>query len=179
MAFTFTVEDGTGLSTATSYISITESNDLMEVNIHAFAAWAAIQDTTKERVLAWASQYLDEHVRWNGTKTVDDSALRWPRTNVCTIDGIEIDANTLPNQLKIATAKVASVLAADDITANVTSTGELTRIKADVVELEFAEMDPSQNANTAEDNLRHDLNTWIRGIGTVSGVRPAFARIIK
>lgn len=179
MAFTFTVEDGTGLTTATSYLSISDSNDLMEVNIHAFDDWSAIKDTTKKKLLSWASQYLDEHVRWYGTKTVDDSALRWPRTSVCTVDGIEIDSGTIPAQLKLATVKVASVLAEEDVTANVTSTGELTRIKADVVELEFAEMDPSQNANTAEDNLRHDINAWIKGLGTISGIRPAFARIIK
>ena len=118
-------------------------------------------------------------MRWKGIKTVDDSALRWPRTGVCTVDGIEIDSAVLPKQLKAAAVKVASVLADEDVTASVTTTGELTRIKADVVELEFAEMDPSQNADTAEDNLRHDINTWIKGLGTVSGVRPAFARIIK
>lgn len=138
MAFTFVVEDGTGLTTANSYVSVVEADDIVAVNIHASPKWVALTTAEKEKLLAWASRFLDAHTRWYGTKTVETSGLRWPRKGVYDRDNILLADNVIPHQLKVATASMAVYLIENDRTVE-RSQDALTRLQVDVVELEFRE----------------------------------------
>ena len=169
MAFTFIVEDGTGLTTATSYVSVSGADDIIAMNIHADTGWSALSTDSKERLLAWASRYLDAHTRWFGTKTVETSQLRWPRTGVCDRDGIEIDANTIPYQLEVATAEMARFLITTDRSLERDQDG-LIRLKADVVELEFKD-------GYTLPQVPNEMTYLVEGLGIVSGGRPRFAWI--
>ena len=134
----FIVENGSGLPNAASYVSLAEANDILSLNIHITAEWAALVDADKERLLAWASRYLDERTRWFGHRVNEASGLRWPRVGVIDRDGLLIASTVIPQQLKVAVAEMARFLMVADRSAERDQDG-LARLKADVIELEFRE----------------------------------------
>lgn len=172
MAFEFVVEDGTGIPNATSYVSVEDADDIITMNIHASTAWMALDDSVKERLLAWASRYLDERARWFGRKTHELSGLRWPRTGVTERDGLVLSENIVPRQLKIATAEMARYLIEEDRSTE-RSQDSLVRLKADVIELEFSE-------GYRLPHVPSHMTYLIKGLGTIStGVGIQFKKIIR
>lgn len=173
MAFAFSVETGSGLAaSANSYTSVAEADDILTMNIHTSANWAQLSNGDKERLLAWASRYLDERTRWFGYKTVEASPLRWPRTGITDRDGISIGSNVIPHQLKVATAEMARYLIDEDRSVE-RDQDSLKRLKADVVELEFVEGYKLPSVPSA-------LKFLINGLGTIaSGAGVRFTRIIR
>ena len=172
MAFTFVVEDGTGLSNATSYVSVSDADDIIVMNIHASSYWGALSNSRKEYLLSWASRYLDERARWFGTKTVETSALRFPRTGIVDRDGVTIAADAVPRQLKIATAEMARYLITADRSVE-RDQDALIRLKADVVEFEFSE-------GYRLPKVPEHMGYLIQGLGSIgSGSGSKFKRIIR
>lgn len=171
MAFTFTVEDGTGLAAATSYVSETEADDYLIQNIQVFDTWDALTTTQKEYVLSWASRYLDQHAHWYGTKYVETSGLRWPREGVCDIDGFEIDNDVIPEQLKQATIELASYLMIEDISRSREQDG-LERLRVDVIELYF-------NKDYRLPSIPNELKLIIKGLGYLKGGVGGSGRILR
>ncbi|WNL50645.1 head-to-tail adaptor [Ruegeria phage RpAliso] len=172
MPFTFVVEDGTGLSDATSYVSVDEADSIIAMNIHAAPEWAALDVSQKEALLAWASRYLDERARWFGARAVETSALRWPRAGIRDRDNRDIASDEIPMQLKIATAEMARYLMSEDRTVERDQDG-LARLKADVIELEFLE---GYRLPEVPDHMQY----LILGLGSISaGHGPKFKRIIR
>jgi hypothetical protein len=172
MAFTFLVEDGTGLSAATSYVSVEDADDIITVNIHADSKWSVLDQDQKERLLSWASRTLDAQVAWKGTKVLD-SALRWPRIGVVDRDGVEIPDDTVPRQLKVAVASMATYLIDEDRFADDGGGDALKRIKADVVEIEF------QDGSSGKAKFPAHMHALLDGLGIVQSGRPRFKKIIR
>lgn len=168
MAFSFVVEDGTGLPNANSYVSLEEADDILITNIHN-ASWNALTDTQKEHLLAWATSLLDAKADWNGQKSYPSSALRWPRKYVVDRDNVPIPANIIPLQLKQATAQYARFLVDADRTSEQETDG-LTKIVVDVIELEF---DSSYRLATVPSYI-DDL---LYGIGRIKGASSRVAKI--
>jgi hypothetical protein len=69
MTFAFTVEDGSIVPSANSYVTVQEADDYIIQNIHAYPAWESLDLVQKQYLLAWATRYLDRRARWNGTPT--------------------------------------------------------------------------------------------------------------
>lgn len=102
------VEDGTGKSTAESYISAADATTYH--NNRGNAAWAALaSDTVREQYLRKATDFMIQAYasRWQGCK-VDASvqALDWPRYDVV-VDDESIDDNVVPEVVKRACAELA------------------------------------------------------------------------
>lgn len=172
MAFTFLVEDGTGLvATANSYASVSFADDVITTNIHGDTAWNALSIADKERMLVWGTRILDYQTRWFGTKTVAASPLRWPRTGVCDRDSVLIDANTIPEQLKVATAEMARFYAKEDRTLDRDQDG-LESLTADVVELVFRK-------NYKLPRVPEIMAYLIQGLGSITSGKPRFVNIIR
>lgn len=168
MAFTFVVEDGTGLPNANSYVSLADANDILITNIHN-AAWDALTDTQKQYLLAWATSLLDTKADWNGEKTYPSSALRWPRKYVVDKDCVSIPSNVIPLQLKQAVAQYARFLVENDRTVEQETDG-LTKIVVDVIELEF-----DKSYRLAE--VPSYINELVFGIGRIKGGSNSVAKI--
>jgi len=172
MAFAFLVEDGTGLvAAANSYVSVSDADDSTTLNIHASDAWNALSNADKERMLSWGTRILDDYTRWFGTKTVSDSPLRWPRTGVTDCDDITIDANTIPEQLKVATAEMARFYSVQDRTLDRDQDG-LESLTADVVELVFRK-------NYKLPTIPGNMTYLIQCLGTITSGKPRFVNIIR
>jgi hypothetical protein len=172
MAFTFMVEDGTGVANATSYVSVEDADDILSMNIHASGSWEALTLDKKQKLLSWASRYLDERTRWFGRRAETESSLRWPRTGITDRDGNPISDTIVPRQLKIAAAEMARYLIDQDRTVE-RDQDALTRLKADVIELEFEE---GYRLPQVPSHMKH----LIKGLGVIStGTGVRFARIMK
>lgn len=110
------VEDGSGLSTAESYVSVAECDTY-------FAAlgnetWADVEN--KEAALRKATQYIDSQYRFRGDKGSIAQALSWPRFSV-EYDGYAFPANEIPKRLKSATCELALKSASADLLADVSA----------------------------------------------------------
>ena len=111
------VEDGSGLSTAESYASVAFATTFLK-SVGKGDAWDAIDD--KEVALRLATMYMLQQYRalWQGTRTRSAQALDWPRYDVC-VDGFDVLANIVPDDIKKACALLALKTAAGDLTADV------------------------------------------------------------
>jgi len=103
-----TVEDGTGLSTADSYLSQANA-DTYIANHGNSTDWSGATSDQKDEALRLATQWLDLTYgqRWKGIRSNSDQALDWPRSGVSDRDGRAIDTDELPQKLLDATAEMA------------------------------------------------------------------------
>lgn len=77
------VEDGTGLSTAESYVSVAECDTYATNN--GLTAWTGTA-AVKEVALRKATRYLDTAFRWRGVRSTTTQALEWPRWELAWTD---------------------------------------------------------------------------------------------
>lgn len=104
MAIQFIVEDGTGKSTATAYISVAEFKQYWENRGTTFAE----SDSTIQGWINLSTEYIDANYKFQSYKTYETQALAWPRANVIiTRENKIIDSSEIPNDLKNATAYLA------------------------------------------------------------------------
>ena len=123
----FVVEDGTGLSTANSYLSVANA-DTYHSNVTRSDDWSGATVAVKQNALIVATQYLDIRYqgRWRGYRASGTQALAWPRASVEDDDGYVLDSTALPQKLKDACAELAlRVVLGDDLLGTVTETGEV------------------------------------------------------
>lgn len=76
---TITVEDGTGLAAADSYISEADADSYH--SDRGNSAWAAATSANKEIALRLASEYIDQRFSFIGRKKTTTQALQWPRVD--------------------------------------------------------------------------------------------------
>lgn len=102
------VETGSGSSTAESYLSVADA-DIYWTNRGSPTTWDSATTAEKEQALRIGTQYLDAkyHLRWLGSRSNEDQALDWPRSNVEDRDGYWIDSDSIPQALKNALAEAA------------------------------------------------------------------------
>lgn len=144
------VEDGTGLSTAESYISVVDADAR-----HAAlgnTAWAAISTTAlKEQALRRATIYMVRAYRqnWKGCRSHLTQALDWPRYGV-TVDGFYVDSNSVPADVKNACADFALKASTGDELAPDLTRGVI-RKKVGPIETEYDRGSPQQTRYRAID----------------------------
>lgn len=166
----FTVEDGTGIVTATAYASVDEVDEILAVNIHS--KWSLISDDeAKENLIQWASRIIDERTKWFGRKMHETSGLAWPRCGARDREGFMIEDDIVPKPVKIATALLAEhLLSGNPETVNTGS--NITSLQVDVVVLKF-------DAHLAPEKYPAELAYVLKGLGYVSLGRGGAKRIIK
>jgi hypothetical protein len=101
----FTVEDGTGLANASSYVSVEEADEYFGDRQNF--DWEA---GDKESALIRATFYIDGKYSglWSGTRTNGrDQALSWPRYGALDSEGNEIPEDEIPVELKYAVMEAA------------------------------------------------------------------------
>lgn len=116
-------EDGTGLSTAESYISVTSADTYFTAR--GVAAWAALTTPQKEQALRKATDYMvaDYGGRWAGMRVTVTQALDWPRAWVQNRDAPGLygpypnyySSTSVPTPVANACAELANRAAAGDL----------------------------------------------------------------
>jgi hypothetical protein len=143
MAFTFTVEDGTIVADANSYVALADADDILAADAKKEAIWAALaDDVAREKQLVMATAYLDDNFQWFGHKTgpcldpPEDQALKWPRRGMRDAEGACIGDGVIPKELKKATVYLAIWLLDNDADESL-ETEQIKRFRSDEVEIEF------------------------------------------
>lgn len=95
---TITVEDGTNVAGANSYVTVAEAKTYAT----ARGVTLPTPDSAIEPLILQAMDYLESlRSDYKGIKANQTQPLQWPRTGV-TIDGYAIDSNVIPTELKNA-----------------------------------------------------------------------------
>lgn len=132
------VEDGTGLSTAESYLSVADA-DTYHSN-RGNSTWTGT-DEVKEQALRKATQYLDATYTWKGTINSTTQSLNWPRDGVTDRDGRDLD-DSVPQLLKDATAELALAALSADLLTITTNSDYVKREKVGDLEVEYKDGSP-------------------------------------
>ena len=113
------VENGTGLSTAESYITVAAASTRQSALGNS--NWTTLSTAEMEEALRRATQYMLQAYRgrWQGTRINATQALDWPR-NWVTVDGYAVDADIVPTDIANACADMAFRAAAGDLAADLT-----------------------------------------------------------
>lgn len=105
------VEDGSGLSTAESYISVADA-DTYHSNM-GNSSWCSLTIAVKEQLLRKATNYMNQtyRMRWAGVRKNDTQSLDWPRYLVPRLDTEALyayyDSDSVPGEVKVACAELA------------------------------------------------------------------------
>lgn len=135
------VEDGTGLSTAQSYVSVADA-DAYHTLYGNPTVWTALTTTQKEGHLRLATRYLDLTYggMWTGQRSLRDQALDWPRHGTPDRDGYLPAVNSVPQQIKDACSIMALMSASDELIPNIDNPGTIKKTATKVGEIsEFIE----------------------------------------
>jgi len=127
MAATFVVEDGTGLSTANSYVSVADATQYHE-NHGDPTDWSGAAEADQQDALREATQYLDATYNglWKGYRANETQALDWPRDSVEDSDGYVLDNDAIPTAIEEATAYLAlKALEGDTLVPDQTNPGDI------------------------------------------------------
>lgn len=132
------VEDGTGLSTAQSYVSVADAGTYLAAA--GDTTWAAATDPAREAALVRATRALDAmySARWPGVRILSSQALDWPRFDAVDADGYDIIG--VPQAVKNACAEAALVElgSAGALSSSLDRGGSVKREKVVGIEVEYA-----------------------------------------
>lgn len=102
-----TVEDGTGLANAESYVSVTDADAYFAARATP-TEWGAASTATKEGALRVATEWITGRYEWPGTLHLDTQALAWPRDMAYDREGRDLSAQ-VPTLVERATAEAAQL----------------------------------------------------------------------
>ena len=109
----FTVEDGSGVTGATSYVSTDYVVDYAATRVisgvPAYAAWANGTSAMQEAACVLSSDYLDARYAWFGSQLYPyQQGLQWPRLGAYdTVALANVPSTIVPPQIMRATAELA------------------------------------------------------------------------
>jgi hypothetical protein len=157
------VEDGSIVADANSYV--TYDYALAYHALRGNSAWALGTVLNQQYAIIRATQAIDSIYKgkWKGTPTeYGTQELEWPRCGVAV--GINVlDNDNIPTALKKAVCEAAlrELASANSLTPDLERGGEIKRVKADTVEVEYMDDARSTTTFTAIDGLLADLVTGV------------------
>lgn len=100
---TLTIEDGTQVANANSYVTLAEARDYAKARGVKLTDF----DDVLEQELIKAMDYLEaQRDNFKGVKTSSTQPLQWPRCGAY-VDGAVVEPTTIPNELKNAQIRIA------------------------------------------------------------------------
>jgi len=127
-------EDGTGLSTAESYLSV-EDADTYWSNRND-SVWSAAATPAKEAALRKATQFLDATFIWIGALHDTAQALNWPRSGAYDPEDRQLD-NSVPVMVENATAELALEAISSALVSTQSRDDQVKKAQAGSVSVEY------------------------------------------
>lgn len=155
------VEDGTGLATAESYISVADAD------AHHTAMgnddWTGTE-AAKEAALRRATAYMEQayRTRWKGTKLLRSQALSWPRYGA-EADGYVLESTIVPADVATACADLALRALTADLNADLTRA--VIREKVGPLETEYS---PHSSEAVRYRGVDMALAPYLKGSGAMA-----------
>ena len=102
----FTVEDGTGLPDANSYVDVDFADSYFQER--GITAWTG-GDEAKQAWLIQATDYIEQVFAWRfvGVKMTEEQGLAWPRRGAVSREGVQLTDGVMPVALLRATCQYA------------------------------------------------------------------------
>lgn len=125
MALEFVVEDGTGKTDATTYLSVAELKQQWDNYGYDYST---LTDDNIEVLLNKASKVVDLQYggRWPGARRYASQRLQWPRVNAYYRDGYSIGVDSIPQEIKAGVIEMAFAINGNlDVQPINTDAGEL------------------------------------------------------
>ncbi len=166
---TVVVETGAGLANANSYVSLAYADTYFAGHPFYADAWELLDQSTREAYIIYATLQLDNEFIWRGRRATGTQALDWPRTGVYDLYDLAIAENSLPLRLMQATCEQAYYLTKGDRSAETQTSGEIDKLKIDVIELDFSS---SSSTSFSTQPVGSTVRGLLRGLGDyASGMR--------
>lgn len=138
-----TVEDGTGLAAADSYISEADA-DTYFANHGSPSAWSAATSAQKESALRYATGWLDGKYAWVGELVSTTQALAWPRYDAEDREGRLLASNAVPQKVKDAACEAALLHLSNPLNATFARGGEVVRERLGSLEVQYRAGAPAE-----------------------------------
>lgn len=133
MTIDFVKEDGTGLSTATTYADI---DDLKSYWFNQGYDFDSLSDNEMKRLLNKSTAYIDSNYDFPGYRATSTQSLEWVRESAYYLDGYDIDNDVVPSEVLKAVCEMAYLLnAGNDPNAIIEKEGKVVAesVKVDVI----------------------------------------------
>lgn len=130
------VEDGTGLSTADSYASVSFADDFHLSRDNQ--VWGTLSQSRKESLMRQATDYIT-YIFGNifiGQKAYVGQSLVWPRYRAIPFNGVYLLSLGVPKAIKEATAELALAAQSGPLTPNQESRSK-KRVKVGPIDIEY------------------------------------------
>lgn len=134
MAVVFTVEDGTLVDGANSYVSLAEANDINSIDPRS--TWGTLDDPTKQQLLMFATRWIDERCYFFGHKVKRDQALRWPRWGVRDRENLLYLHTVVPAPIRQLAARLGATFN-ESRPEDMEQAAGVRRFRTDLVEVEW------------------------------------------
>jgi hypothetical protein len=134
----FTVEDGTGVTGANSYVSVADADAYFAL-VGTPALWTAATSGEKEQALFKGTQYIEAHYLWaTGGISSTTQGLGWPRSSAEDRYGRTLDSDVVPEVVKQATCEAALRSMTEDLLADESQRVIKERVEG-AVEIQYAD----------------------------------------
>lgn len=180
---TITVEDGTNVAGANSYVSVADANTFLSGEIYA-TEWDAADADLKARALIAACRVINYSMNWNGYRTYTDQALAWPRARVhnyeienalladpLAMTSVYYADNTIPQRLKDAQCIQALELLRSDRSTDPTTKGVTSFSLEGALSATFDKSDRPLPVAERVRNILSAFGVAFSGTGSVRTVR--------
>lgn len=141
---TLIVEDGSGITGAEAYVSVATADAYFAARTHLtlYATWSGLTTAQKEGCLREGADYLDAEFgsQYRGSRAGRIQGKLWPRVNALDDEGYIL--SNLPIELQQANCELAARAATAPLANDLERGGNIKRMKAGSVELEYSEGAP-------------------------------------
>ena len=115
----FTVETGSIVANANSYVSIADANTYF-TDRGSPTEWDSAYESDRKAALIYATTWLDQNISWYSSIQDLDQTLGWPRINFFDREGRTIGGTgVIPVPIKNATCELALQWLREDFTSSV------------------------------------------------------------
>jgi len=166
MPITLTVEDGSVVTGANTYVSLADAT-LFCSNL-GLTAWAA-EATEDQKAAILRGMAFIESQSYVGVKEDQDNPLKWPRSGAYDEDGYAIDTDSIPTNIVDGLCRAAYEELIDSGSLLPNAEGGIKREKIDVIDTEFFQ-NPGGSATTVFQSVLAYLKPFLSGSGSFANV---------
>ena len=150
------IDDTVGGENANSYISLLDAQKYFDGKFYN-STWLGLTEDQQRITLVEATRMIDALYNFNGTITNTDprQALKWPRTGAYDCEGILVDTDTIPQEVKNAVCEQADYVAVTNAVSTTNNEYEKASVGKGAVDVTYKDgYTVQQIANPVLDFLR-------------------------
>lgn len=164
MSIALTVEDGTLVSSANTFVSLATADEYHQYRGHV-STWSGDGTTfytaeQRSSALIRAADYLCRHYHWKGERYDEYQALCWPRDGLYDLDGFAISTTIIPDDIKWAQCELALKALTNDLDADQDRGGRIKSESIGEISVTYMDGAPSGKTWTNVDRL---VGPYVKG----------------